>query len=468
MKAKFLSEIRNIKRVIQSKPDKVETYQEISDERYRRILLTGGTSAIVKGVSAIINLFIIPLTVKYLGSERYGLWMAISSMLALMSFADLGLGNGLVNAVAKASGRKNQEEASVAISSTFFLLLVISLILFIFFILIYPYISWDRIFNVKSSIAVIESGPTMFILVAALLLNMPLGVIQRVQEGFQEGYRFQLWQLVGSFISLFLILTCIFFKGSLPLLVLSLSSGQIISTIINGYFLFNNHRPNLKPSYRQFNLKVGKNLIKSGLIFLTLGIFTLIANASDDLVIAQKLGASYVSGYEIVKKLFLFSMFTQFIIQPLWPAFAESLESGDIIWIRKTLKKSLFISITFGLVFSLPLLLGGKQIIQFWVGAEYIPTWSLLIGFYCFIVLANYGGVMSTFLNSGDLIGKQTIFIGLASITALLTKIYLSAKIGVSGVIWATVICYSIFYVLPSYRLAFNYIKIQNDEKGLG
>jgi O-antigen/teichoic acid export membrane protein len=45
----------------------------------------------------------VPLTLTYLGSERYGMWMAISSIVALLAFADFGLGNGLVNAIAVAS-----------------------------------------------------------------------------------------------------------------------------------------------------------------------------------------------------------------------------------------------------------------------------------------------------------------------------------------------------------------------------
>ncbi len=99
-------------------------------------------------------------------------------------------------------------------------------------------------------------------------------------------------------------------------------------------------------------------------------------------------------------------MFTQFIIQPLWPAFGEALESGDYNWARRTLTKAIKLSILSSAIISLPLLLFGKQIINIWVGPEFIPSWSLLIGFYVFILFANYGGVMSTFLNSGALVKK--------------------------------------------------------------
>ena len=50
-----------------------------------------------------------PLTVHYLGAERYGVWLTISSLLTWMSMTDFGLaGNALVNVLAEASGKDDQ------------------------------------------------------------------------------------------------------------------------------------------------------------------------------------------------------------------------------------------------------------------------------------------------------------------------------------------------------------------------
>jgi len=461
---KIRSYYKRVKEIFQFTPHDTTTAAGKSNERFRRILMTGGSTAIVKVVSAVINLITVPLTVHYLGAERYGLWMAISSTLALMSFADLGLGNGLLNAVSKANGRGSIKDAQVAVSSTFYILFGIASFLFLVFISVYPFVSWERVFNVKSSLAIAESGPTMLALVVMLLINMPLGIIQRIQDGYQEGYKFQFWLILGSLLSFFGLLICIYFKSGLIWLVLAFSGGQLIATVLNGITLFNLKRKYLKPQFQHFDLNVGKLLIKSGLIFFLLGLFTLLGNTSDDIIIAQTLGASAIAGYEIVKKIFLFSMFTQFIIQPLWPAFAEAMESGDIVWAKNTLKKGLLLSIISGAIITLPLVIFGKQIILLWVGPKFIPSWSLLLGFYAFIFISNYGGVMSTFLNSGPLLSKQLLIVGLSSISSVLLKIFFSIKIGVSGIIWATVISYLVFFIVPSYKLAFNYLNaIKND-----
>lgn len=451
--------ILKFKDILQFSSHKSDTDTGKSKERYRRILLTGGSTAIVKILSASINLITVPLTLNYLGAERYGLWMAISSIMVLMSFADLGLGNGLLNAISKAHGRKSIKEAQIAVSSTFYMLLSISGILFLIFLIIYPFIEWQIVFNAQSKLAIDESGPTMFVLVITFLINMPLGVVQRIQDGYQEGFRFQIWLIVGSIISLVGLLTCIYLETGLPWLVLAFSSGQLIAILFNGILLFSKRRKELRPRLTYFDFTIAKYLFNAGLIFFFLGIFTLLGNASDNIVLAHTLGPASVAGYEIVKKVFLFSMVTQFIIQPLWPAFGEAMESGDYNWAKRTLTKAIKLSILSSALISFPLLLFGKQLIEIWVGPEFVPSWSLLVGFYVFVLFANYGGVMSTFLNSGALIKKQLLIIGLASLSSIFLKIVLSLNFGVSGIIWATILSYSIFYIIPSYKIAFNHLK---------
>ena len=450
--------ISKFKNILQFSSHESETDAGKSKERYRRIFLTGGSTAIVKIISASINLITVPLTVNYLGAERYGIWMVISSVMALMSFADLGLGNGLLNAISKAYGRKNIKEAQTAVSSTFYMLTLISLVLLTIFLITYPFFSWQDIFNAQSKLAIEESGPTMFVLVIIFLINMPLGIVQRIQDGYQEGFKFQIWLTVGSLISLAGLLICIYFEAGLPWLVFAFSSGQLIATLLNGIVLFGKRRNELLPRFSHFDFTASKYLFNTGIIFFLLSFFTLLGSASDGIILSHTLGPDSVAGFAIVKKIFMFSMFTQFIIQPLWPAFGEALESGDYNWARKTLKKAIKLSILSSAIISLPLLLFGKQIITVWVGPEFAPSWSLLIGFYVFVLFANYGGVMSTFLNSGALIKKQLLIIILASVSSVFLKIVLSINFGVSGVIWATLIGYSIFYIVPSYKIAFNYL----------
>lgn len=445
---------KKLKKVFNLTFHDLSTEQGKSLERYRRILLTGGSTLIVKIFSASINLVTVPLTLHYLGSERYGLWMAISSILTLMSFADLGLGNGLLNAISKAHGKNSIKDAQIAVSSTFYILLSISGLLLLIFIIIFPYIAWQNIFNVHSELAIEESGSTMFVLVIIFLVNMPLGIVQRIQDGYQEGFKFQNWLIAGSILSLVGLLICIYLETGLPWLVLAFSSGQLIATIMNGIVLFGKRRKELLPHFRHFDFITARYLFKAGLLFFFLGFLTLLGNASDGIILAQTTGSYAVAKYEVVKKLFMFSMFSAFFITPFWPTFGEAIESGDYMWAKKALQKLLKISIISGIFFTLPFLIFGKQIIFFWVGIKYVPSWSLLIGFYIYIILNNYIGVMSTLINSSQLLKKLILPMTLTALTGITLKIFLSYNFGDSGIIWATNISWSLFFVIPSFKIS--------------
>ena len=95
-----------------------------SKERYRRIAVTAISAVGAKGIGIVTVLISVPLTVEYLGAERFGLWMTISSISALLSFSDFGMGGGLLNAIAQADGAGNRVTAQKAFSSTFLFLML--------------------------------------------------------------------------------------------------------------------------------------------------------------------------------------------------------------------------------------------------------------------------------------------------------------------------------------------------------
>src|SRR5436190_24204717 len=78
-----------------------------SMERYRRAALATFAAFGARGIQILTSIVTVPLTLHYLGLERYGMWMTISSTIAMFTFADLGIGNGLLNAIADAHGRRD-------------------------------------------------------------------------------------------------------------------------------------------------------------------------------------------------------------------------------------------------------------------------------------------------------------------------------------------------------------------------
>src|SRR5437588_8148757 len=61
-------------------------------ERRSRSIVRGTAAALVaRGVGSLTGIITVPLTVRYLGAERYGAWITISSVLLFLGFSDFGL-----------------------------------------------------------------------------------------------------------------------------------------------------------------------------------------------------------------------------------------------------------------------------------------------------------------------------------------------------------------------------------------
>lgn len=156
--------------------------------RYRRALWTVLSSLGVRGVSMIATLVSVPVAFKYLGRERYGLFVLITSLIGLLSFADIGMGGSLVNAVGEARARQDNGAARTYISSAMFVLSIAALILLAIFAAIYPHIPWAEILNVATPRARAEAGPALATFLACFLISLPLGLVERIQLALQAGY----------------------------------------------------------------------------------------------------------------------------------------------------------------------------------------------------------------------------------------------------------------------------------------
>jgi O-antigen/teichoic acid export membrane protein len=68
-------------------------------------------------ISIAIGIFLMPFTMRHLGTAEYGLWMLAASMTAYVQLLDLGYGNGLVRQVTQADARRNEDEMNVILST---------------------------------------------------------------------------------------------------------------------------------------------------------------------------------------------------------------------------------------------------------------------------------------------------------------------------------------------------------------
>ena len=109
-------------------------------------------SLLIRGFSIAISLILVPLTINYVNASRYGIWLTLSSIVAWLSFFDIGLSQGLRNKFAEAKARGDDVTAQIYVSTTYALLFIIFFVLWVIFIITNNFLNWSAILKVSDTL----------------------------------------------------------------------------------------------------------------------------------------------------------------------------------------------------------------------------------------------------------------------------------------------------------------------------
>jgi O-antigen/teichoic acid export membrane protein len=413
-------------------------------------MLSSLTAALAKAISVGATLVSVPLTLHYLGAERYGMWLTMCSFIAMLSFADLGIGNGLLNAVAQASGRDDRRAIRRLVSAGYAALSGIAMSVGLIAASSYSFIPWPKLFNVRSELAVQEVGPAMAVFLACFALGIPLGGTPRIQSALQQGFLSGLWQCGGSLLCVAALLSAIRMEASLPALVAVLCGAPMLINLANAIVYFGSVAPDLRPSFRDVAWSDVFQIARRGTAFFVLQIVIALAYNSDNFVVAQFLGASRVAELAVPAQMFgLITTVLNIALSPLWPAYGEAISRGDHDWVKRTLYNSTLLSVGLAAVAGTLLLFGGPWLLALWVGKGINPPFMLMVGFAVWKVVEIGGNASAMFLNGANVITAQIVLATVTGVTTIGSKIFFVKEFGIVGVPWAMIVSYILFTIAP-------------------
>lgn len=434
---------------LEASPDLAAGHQR-ARERLRRLTLGSVTALLSRVVHIGTMLLIVPLTLSHLGAERYGLWMTITSFLMLLTFADFGLGNGLLNAVASAAGRGDVDGARRAISTTFILLADIAVALIVLFGLVYPHIPWSRVLNASTLEMTREGASASLVLFMCVAIGLPFAITQRVQAGHEEVHRSNIWQAAGSLLALLGLSLAVAARGSLPVLVAAAAGAPVVAWIVATWYEFNRRRPQLKPSLRSFSTVEAGVLLRSGGHFVVLQLAAVLLGSADNLIVGQVLGPREVTTLAVPARLFaVVPILVGLALGPLWPAYAVAKAQGDIQWVRRTMVRSLVAAASVAALIGAALTVFGSFIIRAWVGDTVAVSTSLMAGLAVWTAMSAVGSAQAVALNGMGVLRIQAVCAAAATTLAVIAKIAMVRRFGVEGVVWSTVPIYLLVVLLP-------------------
>lgn len=394
-------------------------------------------NVICRPLSMIIGLFNTPLVLRYLGDEKYGIWVTMSSILNWISVFDIGIGNGLRNILTAKYSRQKTDEAQSVVSSAYYLLGGIICVLFLLSLCICLAVNWNIVFKSQ-----INALPAIIICLVFVCINFVASLQKNEYFAIQKSEIVSASGIIIQIICLFGIIILGYYATD-KLVSMALLTG-IAAFSVNIFFSILIWR---KHSYFiPYPSKIKREFIHEvcniGLKFFVLQISALILFTTDNIIISLLYGAEVVTTYSIPFTIFgvINGAFMAFLA-PFWSKYTEKKEQNDWLWIKKAMKWLHVLLIPFVLLVVFVVLFF-DIITQLWIGRtiNYAPYLIVSLGAYCFLQM--YSAIYSTFLAG---IGNINLQLGISLASAVVNiplSIFLARNCGLgpTGVCLATVI----------------------------
>lgn len=418
-------------------------------------------SFIYKGGSIISSFLLVPLTINFLNTENYGIWLTLSSFIAWFSFFDIGLGNGLRNKFAEAKSNGDTILARAYVSCAYYTIGIICFILVFVFLGLNFFIDWTRVFNADSSLQK-QLSILMPIIFAFFCLQMVVKLITTIytadQHHSMQG-KINFFTSVGSLVAIWLMTKTT--DSSLLLFGLIFSALPILILLGLNLYAFSNTYKEYKPTLSLWKKEYLNDIFGLGIKFFIIQISGIILFSTDNIIITQLYGPEKVVPFNIAYKyLSVSNMVVSMILTPYWSTITEAYINKDFDWIKNSMKNLIKISLG-SIFFIFGMVMVSPTVYRFWINDKVDIPMSLTIYMAVFFVLTIFYAPYTYFINGTGKIKLQMYSIAATSLLNIPLSVFLASTMGfgVSGVIIATILC-----LIPHLILCpIQYLKIINN-----
>lgn len=332
------------------------------EQRWRRIAVSAISTIASRGFSLGCNLLIIPLAVGYLGPTNYGIWITLTSSVALLSFFDFGVGIGLQNRVSKMLATEKQTQIAQCLRSTGIVLTIISTSCFT--VLAAAITRTDvavRIFK-DPSYSQVDLQSSLLVVLGAFAFGLPLSLFSRIAIGLQQGWIVGAANSFGSGLGLVAIVSATLTHPSFSTFVLLTVLPPILSQLVC-YFLLLRQVPGGLPLFGSVSLAEGMETLRQGSRYVLPQIAGAILTQSPMFFLGTLTSPINAGVYGILIRISApLQQLQQIILTQIWPAITEALHRGDVAWLKISLRRLISINLLFAVCGSL-LVLGATVLL---------------------------------------------------------------------------------------------------------
>lgn len=403
-----------------------------------------------KAIAVVVSFLLVSVTINYVNTEQYGIWLTLSSLIYWIAMFDFGMTHGFRNRFAESIGNGDRMLCKKYVSTSYVLLSIIFLSLLLILSILNFFVDWSSFLNLDPNIKEMLRVMFYIIIVCFCLKN----ILRIVTTMFAADQRPAISALISTFESILVlviiwILTKIKIGNLIDLALVSCGVPLFLILIINVFtFGFWKRYKDLRPTLSFVDFSLSRKILILGGKFFIIQLCMLVIFQTINIIISRYLGPDEVTLYNVAHKYYsvFYSAFI-ILVTPFWSATTNAYVTGDIDWIKRSLKRLRLILFGCG-VGQIVLIVFSPWLIKLWLGNAVEVPIAISVAMAINVWLMTYSSMYMYIINGIGKVTLQMIVYAVFAIGSIPLMVVGTQKIGLFAIIIVTSAVYTALGVL--------------------
>lgn len=342
---------------------------DATSHRDRSIRLAVITSLVSKLGTIVLRLVSIPIAIRLLGIDQFGVYTAITMAVGLIDMMQIGIGPALTRELSRAVAKGDRAREKTIFVTSILLSSALTLTLaFVAALLLYK-IPIPSLFGAEFDSVSDVMYRAAWLGLGIILIEMLCVTFEMARDGYLETRFSNAWGAAGNIFGAGALLIGVWFYPTIEFLLIAVNGSIALAKLGNTIHLLI-QRPYLFPRFSLFRAGLVPALAKDSVRF---SVTYILAAAVEYNVMAfligRHAGPEAVGVYNVMITIhFSLAGIIGMITRPYWPALMDAVERKEHPWIIRSSRKLLKAGLGFGALSGIGLVALGSYVLPLWVG----------------------------------------------------------------------------------------------------
>jgi O-antigen/teichoic acid export membrane protein len=256
---------------------------------------------------------------------------------------------------------------------------------------------------------------------------------------YQRGYWGNIWNMVGRLAALGGVIVCVAVRADTPYLAAVYMGLPYVVMLLGGVGLFVKE-PFLRPSPSAVRWSAFRSIMSIAWLALLAHIGGIVLQVGLPLVLANRLTTEAVTPFAVTRApLTMGLMLIVAMVFSLWPAYGEAAARGDVAWVRRTFRRSVWAALSIQVPIFVIMASFGPLLVRLLSRNEVEPDWMLVLAMDVWFLCLAVDRCITVALNGlNHMMGRATF--GLVfRLLGLLVAFLCAPHYSLATVVWSVV-----------------------------